>query len=47
MVGNISESTFQKHWPCIFSIFIEGATSKLLHEGQAEHSNFNELTGII
>ena len=37
MVGNISESSFQKKLPCIFIIFLEGAASELLHEGQAAH----------
>ena len=34
MVGKISESSFQKHLPCIFIIFRKGAASELLHEGQ-------------
>ena len=37
MVGKISESNFQQNSPCIFRIFIEGATFKLLHEGQDAH----------
>ena len=37
MVGKISESSFQQNLPCIFIIFLEGATSKLLHEGQVAH----------
>ena len=34
MVGNIYESSFQKHLPCIFIIFLERAEPKLLHKGQ-------------
>ena len=37
MIGNISESSFQKNLPCIFIIFLEGAAPKLLHEGQAAY----------
>ena len=34
IVGKISESSFQQNWPCIFSIFLEGARSKLLYKGR-------------
>ena len=35
MVGQVSNSSFQKNLPCIFIIFLEGAKSDLLHGGQA------------
>ena len=37
MVGKVSESSLQNNLPCIFIIVLKGATSKLLHEGQAAH----------